>query len=128
MSLTDFQIEEQRGIGGDLVHMLTVQDEMKDPVYYYIKPTPDRTARQTETVPNNAFGFPSTRYVGPGTKKLLFIGDSFSHSMMQFLPGYFRESFFVRDNKLEPALLQAEKPDIVVIEVVERNISYLANF
>ncbi|GAB3500268.1 hypothetical protein GCM10027341_25220 [Spirosoma knui] len=128
MRLSDFQIQKQRGIGGDLVRMLTVQDDMKDPVYYFIKPVAARTARQTETVPNPAFGFPSTRYVGSGTKKLLFIGDSFSHSMMQLLPGYFRESFFVRDNKLATTLVQTEKPDLVVIEVVERNISYLATF
>ncbi len=124
--LADYRIEQQRGIGGDLVRMLTVQEEMKDPVYYYITPAKSRVARQTETIPNEVSGFPSTRFVGKGNRRLLFIGDSFSHSMMQYLPGYFRESYFVRGSKLDSSLVRAERPNVVVVEVVERNISNLA--
>jgi hypothetical protein len=80
------------------------------------------------TEPNALSGFPSTHFTGSGTGKLLFIGDSFSHSMMQFLPAYFRESHFVRGNRLNPEIIQKERPDVVVIEVVERNISFLGNF
>lgn len=123
---TDFRVEKQRGGGGDLVTMLTVQNEQKDPVYYYIVPNAHRKVRQTASVPNEASGFPSSRFVGPGTGKLLFIGDSFSHSMMPFVAGYFRESYFVRDSKLNADLVKTERPDVVVVEVVERNISYLA--
>lgn len=123
---SDFTIEKQLGGGGDLVTMLTVQREQKDSVYYYVVPHAHRKARQTASVPNSAFGFPSSRFSGPGTGKLLFIGDSFSHSMMPFVAGYFRESYFVRDSKLDANLAKIERPDVVVIEVVERNINYLA--
>lgn len=125
----DYAIQQQRGAGGDLVNMLTLQNEVKDPVHYVIQPISTLTARQTATVPNAGSGFPSTRFAGPGgrsTPKLLLLGDSFSHSMMQFLPGYFRESYFVRGNRLDPALVRTERPDIVVVEVVERNLIYLA--
>lgn len=128
---TDYAIEQQRGVGGDLVNMLTFQDEIKDPVYYVIRPAPSRTARQTATVPDNASGFPSTRFVGLNAQeapKLLFIGDSFSHSMMQFLPGYFRESYFVRGSRFDPALVRTEQPDVLVVEVVERNLGNLIFF
>jgi hypothetical protein len=128
MQSSDFRIEQQKGVGGDLVHMLTVQDEQKDPIYYYIQPSGSRVARQVATEPNALSGFPSTHFTGSGTGKLLFIGDSFSHSMMQFLPAYFRESHFVRGNRLNPEIIQKERPDVVVIEVVERNISFLGNF
>jgi len=124
--LSDFRIEKQRGGGGDLVTMMTVQNERKDEVFYYIQPNANRVARQTATVPNPASGFPSTRFTGPGVGRLLFIGDSFSHSMMPFMAAYFQESFFVRDKKLDTSLVSAERPDIVVVEVVERNISNLA--
>jgi hypothetical protein len=128
MRLSDFNIQQQKGVGGDLVNMLTVQEEQKDPIYYYIQPSGSRTARQTATIPNEKSGFQSTRFTGSGSGKLLFIGDSFSHSMMQFLPAYFQDSYFVRGSQLDTELVRSERPDIIVIEVVERNISTLGNF
>ncbi|OIN56732.1 alginate O-acetyltransferase AlgX-related protein [Arsenicibacter rosenii] len=123
----NYAIKQMRGAGGDLVQMLTLQEEVKDSVFYEIKPAPVVSSTQTATVPNDEYGFPSLRFVGtaPDRPKLLFIGDSFSHSMTQFLPGYFREAYFVRSSHLNPALVQTEKPDIVVVEIVERNISWL---
>ena len=125
----NYHIKKMRGAGGDLVQMLTLQEEVKDAVFYEIKPAVQLSARQTATVPNAEYGFPSMRFVGADTTrpKLLFIGDSFSHSMTQFLPGYFRESYFVRSSHLNPALVKTEKPDVVVIEIVERNLSWLLN-
>lgn len=124
--LADYRIEKQRGLGGDLTTMLTLQDELKDPVFYLVRPVAQRTARQTATLPNAVSGFPSTRFAGPGIGRLLFIGDSFSNSMMYFLPGYFQDAYFVRGSKLDAGLVRAEKPDVVVVEVVERNIGNLA--
>ncbi len=121
----DYRIEEQRGGGGDLVTMLTVQQERKDKVFYAITPSPQVKATQTASVPNPVSGFASSRFRGIGTGKLLFIGDSFSHSMMPFLAAYFRESYFVRASHVDSALIAAERPDIVVFEVVERNLTYL---
>ncbi|GAB3687324.1 hypothetical protein GCM10027592_00710 [Spirosoma flavus] len=126
--LADYKIEQQRGGGGDLVTMLTLQQEIKDPVFYYITFPEELEGRQLATVPNERFGYASTRIAGSGTNRLLLIGDSFSHSMMHYMPGYFKESFFMRDDRLEPSVLKAERPDIVVLEVVERNISKLATF
>lgn len=126
--LSDYRIEKQQGGAGDLTTMLTLQDEQKDPIFYYIKPAPSRTGRQVAVVPNETIGFPSTRFTGAGPGRLLLIGDSFSHGMMQYLPGYFRESYFVRGSKLDPTLIKAERPTVVVIEVVERNLYQLATF
>lgn len=129
--LADYQIEQQRGVGGDLTTMLMVQDDHKDPVFYAIQPAASLAVRQTATDPNPKSIFPSRRFVKTGPAKnlprLLFIGDSFSHSMTQFVPGYFRESYFVRSSHLDSTLVKAEQPDIVVFEVVERNLNYLTN-
>lgn len=138
---SDFSITKMRGGSGDLVRMMAL--DIRDPLFYEIKPSPAVLARQTAEIPNTetgprATGFPSTRFVGPtrppdrgslnrpNAPKLLFIGDSFSHSMMPFLAGYFRESYFVRSSFLTPALVQQEKPDVVVFQIVERNIAWLA--
>jgi alginate O-acetyltransferase complex protein AlgJ len=126
--LSDYYIERQKGGAGDLTTMLTLQEDQRDPIYYYIKPNPDRSARQTATIPNEAIGYPSTRFSGPGWGRLFFVGDSFSHGMMNYLPGYFHESYFMRGSKMDPTLVKAEKPTTVVIEVVERNIYQLATF
>ncbi|KAB7728666.1 hypothetical protein F5984_17675 [Rudanella paleaurantiibacter] len=129
----DYQITRMRGGSGDLVRMMALQDDIRDPVFYEIKTAPAITARQTAEVPNTetgprATGFPSTRFVGPNPRapKLLFIGDSFSHSMMPLLAGYFRESYFARSSYLSPAVVQQEKPDVVVFQIVERNLGWLA--
>jgi len=127
LQLSDFKIEKQRGGGGDLVTMLTVQQERKDKVFYAVTPTPQAKATQTASVPNPVSGFASSRFKGNGTGKLLFIGDSFSHSMMPFLAAYFRESYFVRASRIDPALVATERPDVVVFEVVERNLNYLGS-
>ena len=131
----DFRITSMSGGGGDLVQMLTLEKEVKDRVFYDIKPAPFLIARQTATVPDTVTGparsgFPSLRFIGPDPRRprLLLIGDSFSHSMTQFMPGYFGESYFVRTSRLDPALIRAEKPDVVVIEIVERNLDWLARF
>ena len=127
VTLANYHIKQMRGAGGDLVQMLTLQNEVKDAVFYEIKPTVQVSARQTAEVPNAEYGFPSLRFMGADTTrpKLLFIGDSFSHSMTQFLPGYFRESYFIRSSHLHAEVVKAEKPDIVVVEIVERNLSWL---
>lgn len=127
--LTDYRIDKQRGLGGDLTTMLTVQNEHKDPVYYVIEPAASRVAKQVAEVPNPVSGFPSVRFAKATTDslpRLLFIGDSFSHSMMQFVPGYFRSAYFVRGRHIDPAVVAAEKPDVLVVEIVERNINELA--
>ncbi|AUD02270.1 alginate O-acetyltransferase AlgX-related protein [Spirosoma pollinicola] len=128
VQLSDYHIERQHGAAGDLIKMLTLQDEHTDPIYYYITPKPSRSGHQTAVIPNEAMGYPSTRFTGPGSGRLFLVGDSFSHGMMHYLPGYFRNSFFMRGSKLDAALVKAERPSVVVIEVVERNIYQLATF
>ncbi|WP_461096916.1 alginate O-acetyltransferase AlgX-related protein [Spirosoma luteolum] len=129
--LSDYQIEKQGGLGGDLTTMLTVQREHKDPVFFLITPSPARQGRRVAEVPNPELGFPSTRFVKAdadtaGLPRLLFIGDSFSHSMMQFVSGYFQSSYFIRGHHLDQAAITAEQPTVLVVEVVERNIGDLA--
>ncbi len=125
LRLNDFRIEKQRGGGGDLVTMLTMQQERKDKVFYAVTPNPQARTTQTASVPNPVSGFASSRFRGNGTGKLLFIGDSFSHSMMPFLAAYFHESYFVRASRVDSVLVATERPDVIVFEVVERNLTYL---
>lgn len=130
---SDFSITKMKGGTGDLVRMMALQDAIRDPFFYEIKPAAPVLARQVAEIPNtetgpNSSGFPSVQYSGPtgsSAPKLLFIGDSFSHSMMPLVAGYFRESYFARSRFLSPALVQQQKPDVVVVQIVERNLGWL---
>jgi hypothetical protein len=127
--LSNYDIKSQQGVGGDLVTMLALNSEVSDSVSYKIKPAGFLLARNTE-INDKYNGLPSQRFVRAGTEsrqkaKLLLVGDSFSYSMDQFLSGYFSESYMVRSHKFDTNLVKAERPDVVIVEIVERNIGLL---
>ena len=125
--LADYQVETLKGEGGDLVTMFAMNHELVDSVQYRIKLPDHLLHRQTEVTKSPGGGILSERFISSSTglPKLLLLGDSFSYWMEQFVPGYFRESHLVRTHQLDTKLANAEHPDIVVIEIVERNIDLL---
>jgi hypothetical protein len=128
--LSNYDIKPQKGVGGDLVTMLALNSEVADSVSYKIKPAGFLLARNTE-INDKYNGLPSQRFVRAGggalrKSKLLLVGDSFSYSMDQFLSGYFSESYMVRSHKFDLNLVKTERPTIVMIEIVERNIGLLS--
>lgn len=52
----------------------------------------------------------------------LFLGDSYSYELLQFLPYHFRKTVFVRNIKLDKKIIKEVKPDIIVYGIVERNL------
>jgi len=127
--LNDYQIRAIQGEGGDLVTMLALNRELKDSINYSIKPPAHLATYQQESIADNEMHLPSQRFVSSncGLPKLLLVGDSFSYSMNSFVTGYFSESYIVRSNKLNAALMRSECPDVVVLEIVERNLGLLAH-
>ncbi len=127
--LADYTIKSAPGIGGDLTTMLALHSVHRDSVRYIVTPRKSLQARQTADIPNSEMNLPSSRFTGPqpAMPRLLFIGDSFSFSMNRFVPQYFGESFLVRSHRLDLALARAERSDIVVVEIVERNLRELAD-
>jgi hypothetical protein len=126
--LADYTIKPVPGVGGDLTTMMALHSVHRDSVQYVITPRKSLRARQTANIPNPEMNLPSSRFTGPrpAMPRLLFIGDSFSYSMNQFVPQYFGESLLVRSRRLDLALARAERSDIVVVEIVERNLRELA--
>lgn len=123
--VSDFTVHSVAGDGGDLVTMLAMNREIIDSIVYKVKPVRSLLAQNTQTIDNLKNGLPSQRFVTASSQlpKLLLIGDSFSFSLNQSLPSYFRESYLVRDHKCRMELVRREHPDIVVFEIVERNLS-----
>ncbi|GAB3987731.1 hypothetical protein GCM10028807_08810 [Spirosoma daeguense] len=126
-SRSDYTVQPFKGAGGDLVTMIALNREFIDTVSYRVIPATFLRTKQTETTENIEVGLPTQRFVSKSNDapKLLLIGDSFSFSMNQFVPNYFRESYLIRTHHFDRKLFQSERPDVVVIEIVERNIGML---
>ncbi|RYH76056.1 hypothetical protein EVU94_03605 [Flavobacteriaceae bacterium 144Ye] len=56
------------------------------------------------------------------TKKLLMHRDSFANSWMVFFNESFGSTIYLRGYKLNKKLINKEKPDIVIFEIIERNV------
>ena len=64
--------------------------------------------------------YKSTRVNGP---KILVFRDSFSNKLKAYLPYNFSEIIFISNNhKFDKTIIEKENPDIVLHEIVERNI------
>jgi hypothetical protein len=127
---TDYHIESMKGTGGDLSAMLALDEEYVDSIVYKIRPLPAIAAWQVQSVPEQYGKLPSSRFIGKQSKlpKLLLIGDSFSFNMNSFIPNYFGSTYIVRSDEFNPELARTEQPDIVIVEIVERNIDLLVSY
>lgn len=60
--------------------------------------------------------------------KILIFGDSFFPYTTKFINEHFGETVVIWNQKFNPDLILNEKPDIVILEIVERNIDFLINY
>lgn len=127
--LANYSIRPKRGAPGDLVFLLALNREISDSVNYQIEPAASLRIKKLESTPNPETNLPTERFVTANktSPKLFLLGDSFSYSMNQFMPGYFREMYVVRGPRLDLKQVRTERPDVVVVEIVERNIDLLTN-
>lgn len=125
--ISDYSVRPIKGEGGDLVTMLALNREYRDSINYRIQPASYLKAREIEIIPQ-PYSLPKERFITAKTDlpKLVFIGDSFSYSMNPFVPNYFSESFIIRNDHFDMKVVENERPDVVVVEIVERNISQLS--
>jgi alginate O-acetyltransferase complex protein AlgJ len=126
----DYHIESMRGRGGDLVTLFMLQDELRDTLFYDIRLRDSQLYPiKADTTINPDTGLPAYHFVGADQRqpRLLFLGDSFSLNMINYIAPYFSASYFGRGHVLNPETVRAEKPDVVVIEIVERNLRWLRN-
>ena len=125
--LAGYSIRPKAGSPGDLVFLLALNKEIQDSVNYQIDPPALLRIKKLESTPNPETNLPTERFVtaNQSSPKLFLLGDSFSYTMNQFVPSYFREMYVVRSPRLNLKQVKAERPDVLVIEIVERNINML---
>ncbi len=127
--LSNYRVQPQHGVGGDLTTMIALNREQADSVEYRIEAIPSLRATETERIENSFGKLPNQRFMSPNRDgpSLLLLGDSYTYSMNQFVPGYFSKTLIVRPNQFDIRQVEQEKPAIVVIEIAERDIALLAD-
>lgn len=95
-----------------------IQLDVKEKVIYLQKKTPEKGMFiQTDGI---YIQFKNAR----GKKKLLMYKDSFANAMIPFFNESFAEAWYTTVYNIDYDFIDRIKPDVVVIEIVERNLIY----
>ena len=121
----DYQAVEADVPGGDLAAMLLMEGSLGE-----------RLTRMKPKFTPRAFPAQALGYKNPTTlsgrdmviretgdlslPRAVFFRDSFSSAAIPFLAEHFSRSVFIWDHHFSPEIVLAEKPDVVVLEAVER--------
>jgi len=121
----DYQVVTRTVPGGDLSQMMLLEDTITEQYIGMSPKTPDRA----KPAQPKGYANPATlsgrdmviRETGDASlPKAVFFRDSFSSAAWPFLAERFSRSVFLWEHRFKPAIVEAEKPDVVVFEAVER--------
>ncbi|WP_307355508.1 DHHW family protein [Hathewaya limosa] len=110
--------------GGDLANMLSLPDQYGEKE---IKLSP-KTIRTSIQLPRENYGIVNGKVMINPKKhlhKMIMLGDSFTDSLIPFMSEHFSESIYEKSYSFNSELIKYVKPDIVIQEVVERNLEKL---
>lgn len=125
-SLNDYTVTTRVAGGADLAIMLSLQNDLQEQ-QILLQP---RTSRQaagasinfTEPNPNPEMKTIAKEVAGSSGPRLLLFRDSFSNTLIPFISEQFSRSVYVWSYTIPQEIIDAEKPDVVVLEFVERNL------
>jgi hypothetical protein len=118
------RLEEFDGPGMGLARMVGL-DEVIGEHYVFLHPTRPRAAIEPE---QRALFEDRTRRqlpleMGTGDPELpraLMVRDSFANALIPYLSESFERILYVWERSIDPALVERERPDVVIFEMVER--------
>jgi len=121
----DYRVTESTTPGGDLSAMLLLENRLTEQSIDMIPLSPNRAK------PAEAKGYknPATltgrdmiiRETGDARlPKAVIFRDSFSSAAWPFLAERFQRSVFLWEHRFQPHIVEAERPDVVIYEAVER--------
>ncbi len=124
----DYTITQMPGYTGDLAELCMLQSSLIENNYCQVSVNKRLSLSHIDTLTVVASNYKALRITGPDLAKprLFFIGDSFvNEGLVQYLPAYFSQSYFIRSRYLDLPLVMSERPNVVVVEIVERNLNWL---
>lgn len=122
-SASDYIVEADTNDQGDLALQLALNDQLPRVTYMMAPHAPTRYRELSER-PLPGTGFFKYRPIftqgpDPQAPKLLMFRDSFAVYLIPYLGDHFREAVYVWTPLFLPDVVEQEKPDIVVQEVME---------
>lgn len=126
VDLSAFQISTSDWASGDLARMLGQEDSMREKDHVFVVPRPplpvltspvDTTLLIKNWVPGDEPRLSKNPAVGG---KLVMFRDSFTINLSQFLGYSFGRIAYIWQQNWDKRIIESEKPDIVVDEMLER--------
>ncbi len=126
LAIPDPKIQESNRQGGDIAAMLSMSQVMED----------TEVSLSWENIPsplpfNPVYvaerGKESAGFIISNSKlpKLLMLQDSFGSALIPSLSWCFSRSVFLWTHSIDRTVVEQEKPDIIILEIVERNLDRL---
>lgn len=129
LSHSAIQVDSMYKESGDLVHMLNIPAGEYVPTIKFVHPENSLPVAKQISIPfhyNGNVNLYEDRYKKRNTPyKVLIFGDSFAQNLKKFLNESFGECVYIWDYKFDTEVIQNEKPDMVILEVVERKLEKL---
>ncbi len=124
--LNDYNIEKKDTMGSDLAAMLFIQKYVHD-TQYFLTPKNGYQAKDANIYFENPNSNPLMPLVAkevnnPELPKALIFRDSFMNRIIPYLSENFSRSVYVWTYEISPEIIEAEKPNVVIYEFVERKI------
>ncbi len=115
VNISDYNLEYNPIKRGDITEMINLK--FKESAVFLNKKTNAEIIRLKSNRNHLHFKNPN------GNKKLIMYRDSFSNAWIQFFNQSFGEIIYFRGYKINDHIVTKEKPDVIVFEIIERNLS-----
>ncbi|MBF0555527.1 MAG: hypothetical protein HQK96_13395 [Nitrospirae bacterium] len=127
MDISGFKINYTTKDGGDLYRLLSVSDLFTDDKVDF---TPLIPYKSRDSVPGdyiNTYRTPANPLIArelndSGLPKVVVFRDSFFMHPLSFFAEHFRRSVYVWTMAFDMDIIEKERPDVVITEIVERNL------
>jgi len=127
-SLSSFDLVVREKSGGDLAGLLALSDVLQEESVYIVARNPDMvkpaaTGIAQELIAPDALQQPSATEIGDDAlpRAVLFI-DSFGNALLPYLSSSFSRLLALRQYSVDWAVVEKERPDIVIQVIVERQL------
>lgn len=126
-SLADYSVSRQVVTGGDLAKMLSMERRVFEEEFFFTRYQPVRIEPF-----DTGYHVPNSRGVqgyfqnNTALPRLMMYHDSFAEMLLPFLSPHFSRSIFLWTHIIDFELVRREKPDILLFEIVERDLANLS--
>lgn len=127
LAVADLHPETGWTEGGDLAVALSLADRYPEFTTWLLPNRPTRAALATVDYPGLNLRRPPKVTVidDPRLPRAVIFRDSFGNAMAPWLSELFRRTVFIRAARTIPAVLEQERPDVVIFEIAERSLPLL---